>query len=63
MAADGWEEMLDHSADGPDGTVFAFRRGGVACFFRGEWDGGADDDPEIPAGDWYKVHTGCTQAP
>jgi hypothetical protein len=59
----GWEEMLDHSADGPDGTRFAFRKGAVACFFEGRWDGGAAGDPDLPPQDWYKVFAGCTQAP
>src|SRR5262245_62481757 len=38
--ARAWQEMLAYSADGTDGTSFAFRRGGVACLVRGTWDGG-----------------------
>lgn len=57
-----WQELPDFSADGHDGTSFAFRKGGVACFARGEWDGGADDEPEIPAADPYKVVVICGRA-
>jgi hypothetical protein len=56
----GWQEMAAYSADGTDGTSFAFRRAGVACLVRGTWDGGAADDPKIPAQDWYKVAVFCT---
>jgi hypothetical protein len=56
----GWLEMAAYSADGTDGTSFAFRRAGVACLVRGTWDGGAADDPKIPAQDWYKVAVFCT---
>ena len=43
--AQGWTEMPAYSADGTDGTSFAFRRGAVSCLVRGTWDGGAADDP------------------
>jgi hypothetical protein len=56
----GWREMPAYSADGTDGTSFAFRKGGVACMVRGTWDGGAADDPAIPPLDWYKVTVFCT---
>lgn len=55
-----WQEMPAYSADGTDGTSFAFRRAGVACLVRGTWDGGAASDPKIPAADWYKVTVFCT---
>jgi len=60
LPARAWQEMPDYSADGTDGTSFAFRRAGVACLVRGTWDGGAAGDPEIPAEDWYKVAVFCT---
>ena len=60
FSARAWEEMPAYSADGTDGTSFAFRKGGVACLVRGTWDGGAADDPKIPAADWYKVAAFCT---
>ena len=55
----GWQELAAYSADGTDGTSFAFRKAGVACLVRGTWDGGAADDPRIPALDWYKVTAFC----
>lgn len=58
--ARGWHEVAEYSADGKDGTQFAFYRETVICLFRGEWDGGADGDPEIPGKDWYKVLVLCT---
>ena len=60
FSARGWQEMTAYGADGKDGTAFAFRKAGVACLFRGEWNGGADDEPEIPRQDWYKVAVLCT---
>jgi hypothetical protein len=57
-----WQELPEFSADGHDGTSFAFRKGDAACFVRGEWDGGADDEPEIPAADPYKVIVVCGKA-
>src|SRR5262249_46336352 len=59
FSARAWQEMLAYSADGTDGTSFAFRKGGVACLVRGTWDGGAAQ-PDIPAEDWYKVAGICT---
>ena len=59
FTARGWQEMLAYSADGTDGTSFAFRKGGVACLVRGTWGGGAAE-PKIPAEDWYKVAVICT---
>lgn len=58
----GWQEMGAYGADGTDGTSFAFRKGTVACFVRGTWNGGADD-PEVPAEDWYNVAMFCTSPP
>lgn len=51
--------MAAYSADGTDGTSFAFRKAGVACLVRGTWDGGAAGDPRSPAEDWYKVAVFC----
>jgi len=58
-----WQEMGAYSADGTDGTSFAFRNGDVSCFVRGTWDGGAADEPAIPPRDWYKVNAFCTSPP
>jgi hypothetical protein len=57
-----WREMGAYSADGTDGTSFAFRKGTVACLVRGTWNGGADD-PEVPPEDWYRVSMFCTSPP
>ena len=59
FVARGWPEMPAYSADGKDGTSFAFRNAGVSCLVRGTWDGGADGEPEIPARDPYKVMVFC----
>jgi hypothetical protein len=58
----GWSELSEFSADGPDGTSFAFQKGGVACFARGTWDGGDDTAPEIPTDDKYQVVVICGKA-
>ena len=60
FSAQGWHEIPAYSADGTDGTSFAFRKAGVACLVRGTWDGGAAGNPDIPAQDWYKVAVICT---
>lgn len=60
FSARSWQEMPAYSADGTDGTSFAFRKAEVACLVRGTWDGGAADEPDIPAQDWYKVALFCT---
>jgi hypothetical protein len=54
-----WDQLPDFSADGPDGTTFAYRQNGVACLVRGQWDGGADDEPDVPAADPYQVLVLC----
>lgn len=58
--ARGWQEIPEYAADGKDGTRFAFRKADVACLFHGEWNGGADGEPEIPGEDWYKMSVLCT---
>jgi len=58
FAARGWQEDVNHSADGPDGTSFAYVRDGVICLFQGRWDGGDDTDPSVKPDDAY---TGAAQ--
>ena len=58
----GWTELAEFSADGHDGTSFAFRKNDVACFARGSWEGGSDDEPEVPPSDPYKVTVICGKA-
>ena len=60
--AQGWRELGEFSADGHDGTSFAFRKDTVACFARGEWDGGADDEPDAKPLDTYKLTVICGKA-
>jgi hypothetical protein len=60
--AQKWAPLPEFSADGPDGTVFAYRNRSVACLVRGEWDGGSDDEPNQPAADPYRVTVLCGTA-
>ena len=57
----GWEEILEYSADGPDGTSFAFTKGGIICIVTGEWDGGDDSDPNYVPSPLYKVNIKCAE--
>jgi len=59
FAARGWQEDTNHSADGPDGTSFAYVRAGVICMFQGRWDGGDDTDPTVKPDDEYKEAGQC----
>lgn len=58
----GWRELGEFSADGPDGTSFAFAKGEMACFARGAWDGGDDSEPDAPTDDGYKIVVICGKA-
>jgi len=57
----GWIELPDYAADGKDGPALAYRAGRVACFVRGAWDGGTDDEPAVEGEDWYKAWVFCAQ--
>lgn len=59
FAGRGWREMPAYSADGKDGTAFAFRKGEVACLVRGTWDGGSDAEPPVARGHTYRVSVLC----
>jgi hypothetical protein len=59
FSARGWQEDVNHSADGPDGTSFAFVRAGVICIFQGQWDGGDDTDPSAKPDDAYTGAEHC----
>jgi len=59
FAARGWQEELNHSADGPDGTQFAYVRDGIICIFEGRWDGGDDTDLSYKPDDAYKGAGHC----
>ena len=57
-----WVQMPEFSADGHDGTSFAYKRANVACVIHGEWDGGSDDEPDAPLADRYRVTVLCGNA-
>ena len=57
-----WDQLPEFSADGHDGTSFAYSKGGAACLVRGQWDGGSDDDPDAPTGDAFTVMVLCGNA-
>lgn len=54
-----WSQLVDFSADGHDGTAFAYAKGSAACLTSGEWDGGSDDEPDAPLADPYRVTVTC----
>jgi len=58
----GWQEDIEYSADGPDGTTFAMRKDGILCFVEGRWDGGDGSDPSHVPPDEYTVTIQCTGA-
>ena len=59
LAAEGWTEDVDYSADGPDGTVFAFRRNGTFCLVESRWENSLEDDAPPPS-DRYELTVGCS---
>jgi len=60
--AQAWRQLVDFSADGHDGTIFAYAKGSAACLTSGEWDGGSDDEPDAPLADPYRVTVTCGNA-
>lgn len=60
--AQAWTELPDFSADGHDGTIFAYAKGSAACVTSGEWDGGSDDEPDAVLADPYRVTVTCGNA-
>lgn len=56
----GWQEDIEYSADGPDGTTFAMRKDGILCYVEGRWDGGDGSDPNYVPPDDYTVTIQCT---
>ena len=55
----GWQEDIRYSADGPDGTAFAFVNDTVVCLIRAVWDGGDATDPSYVPEDRYQLVIGC----
>lgn len=62
LEKEGWVQLPEFSADGHDGTTFAYKRQQVACVVHGEWDGGSDDQPDAPVADPYRVTVVCGNA-
>jgi hypothetical protein len=60
--AEAWTDRAEFSADGHDGTIFAYAKGGVACVVSGEWDGGSDDEPDAVLADPNRVTVTCGNA-
>ena len=60
--AQAWRQLPEFSADGHDGTIFAYAKGTAACLTSGEWDGGSDDEPHAPLADPYRVTVTCGNA-
>jgi hypothetical protein len=55
----GWQEVLACAADGPDGTQFALRTGGVLCVFEGRWEGYDPSDSTHVPDDRYALTAWC----
>lgn len=55
----GWKNDGECSADGPDGTVWGVRRGGVRCLVEGRWEGGDDSDTTFVPSLEYDVTVDC----
>jgi hypothetical protein len=51
----GWSESLEHSADGPDGTSFSYKKNDNWCLVSGRWDGGDDSDSTYVPFDSYRI--------
>lgn len=54
-----WADDYSYGADGPDGTMFAFRGKNTLCVITGRWDGGDDSDPKYFPADWYEIKITC----
>jgi hypothetical protein len=63
LAARGWTDDYDYSADGPDGTDFALRRDDVFCVVEGRWEGGVFESEDPPPSDRYELTVGCAEDP
>jgi hypothetical protein len=55
----GWKSDEECSADGPDGTVWGVRRGGVRCLVEGRWEGEDDSDTTYVPRPEYDVTVDC----
>lgn len=55
----GWTSDGECAADGPDGTLWGVRRGGVRCLVDGRWEGGDDSDTTYVPRPEYDVTVDC----
>ena len=60
LMAEGWQQDLQYSADGPDGTLLRFSKADVLCIIRGRWDGGDASDSTYVPSDVYQVTVLCS---
>jgi hypothetical protein len=58
-----WVSLLRYNADGPDGSLAGYQRGGVRCTVASSWDGGDDSDSTYVPEDWYTEETDCWPEP
>jgi len=59
-SAAGWTDRSKLlSADGPDGSIVAVSRGGVACLVSGSWDGGDDSDSTYVSAPGFEIAASC----
>lgn len=58
----GWTRDSTQAADGPRGTAYALRRGGVRCLFRITWTMRVRYDPKADAPP-YAANVGCAATP
>jgi hypothetical protein len=54
-----WNGVPEISADGHDGTIFAYAKDRAACLISGEWEGESDDEPDAKLADPYRVTVTC----
>jgi hypothetical protein len=55
----GWTQILNMTADGPDGGEQGYTNGAVSCVKRVEFDGEDDSDSTYVPADWYVETTMC----
>lgn len=63
LAATGWVENFHYSADGPDGTDFAFSCREALCQVEMLWDGGDDSDSTVVPQPGYSLVLTCVPRP
>ena len=51
----GWNQLIQYSADGPDGTFYVLTQNDKWIIVNGFWDGGDDSDPNYMPNDNYQI--------